>query len=269
MLKKTFNLGVYFFSFILLFWDDSLINKYLPKIFKDEQYTGYNILIYKVIIFIIFFLISFIFNLLYNKVIWYKKINFKGHEIEIRYGDLLKSHKGSIVINFDECFTTSIGENSSDIKPSSLCGQFLLQHQTFNIEKIIKSSNVSVQKRKSEYNHYVCYKPGSIIKYEKFLFMAFARLDSNGNAKFNDKKDFINCLDNFWKELYNKHGDCNVCMPILGSSRTKIGDTYLTEQQALDLILFSYKISDFKLQRNYKLIIYCKRNSNFSLHNIS
>lgn len=173
------------------------------------------------------------------------------------------------MINFDECFTTSIGENSSDIKPNSLCGQFLLNNPIDDIDSLIKQNKISPQRKKFEYNNLICYKSGTIITYENFSFMAFARLDSNGNAKFNDKKDFINCLDIFWKELYNKHGDCNVCMLILGSSRTKIGDTYLTEQQVLDLILSSYKFSDFKLQRKYKIIIYCKRNSNFSLHNIS
>lgn len=268
MLKVVFNLSVYLLSFILLFLDDSLISKNLFKIFNNEQYNRYNILINKVVIFIIIFLLTFILNLFYNKIIWYKKINYKGHKIEIRRGDLLKTHKGNIVINFDECFSTNVGEKSSDIKPSSLCGQFLLRHQTDDIDGIIKSSIIETKKRKSEYNNIACYKPGTIIKYEIFLLMAFARLDSNGNAKFNNRKDFINCLDNFWEELYNKHGDCNVCIPILGSSRTKIGETYLSEQEALELILNSYKISDFKLQRNYKLIIYYKK-SNLSLHKIS
>ena len=49
----------------------------------------------------------------------------KNYSIQIEYGDLLSITGGKIVINFDECFTTNVGEGPADIKPASVCGQYL------------------------------------------------------------------------------------------------------------------------------------------------
>lgn len=57
--------------------------------------------------------------------------------IEVKYGDLFDEKNGKKVINFDECFSINVGNNPEDIKPDSVCGQYLAKYPIDNIQKLI------------------------------------------------------------------------------------------------------------------------------------
>lgn len=64
------------------------------------------------------------------------------------------------------------------------------------------------------------------------------------------------------------YGQKDVCIPILGSGLTRINETTLTQQELLDIIISSYKLSPHKIKYPYKLYIVCKKNDDFSLNKI-
>lgn len=66
-----------------------------------------------------------------------------------------------------------------------------------------------------------------------------------------------------WEELHNS--DFNT---ILGSGITRMDDSALMQQELLDVIISTYKLSASKIKKPNKLIIACKRVEDFSLYKI-
>lgn len=197
-------------------------------------------------------------------------VSFKGHnyEIIVEYGDIFKMDNCKKVINFDECYTINVGDAPGDIKPTSICGQYLKIHPYLDIEKIIKNSKIKAENELSQYMGNKKYKSGKLILNGDDLLMAFAKLDADGRGKFFSHKEFLDCLSLLWEEIDKYYGQKDVCIPILGSGLTRINETPLTQQELLDIIIGSYKLSPHKIKFPYKLHIVCKKNDNFSLNKI-
>lgn len=113
------------------------------------------------------------------------KIKGDNYAIEIKYGDIFKEKKCKTVINFDECYTTKIGNKPCEIKAGSICGQYLQgEGKNTNIQQLISCSQIQLEKRKSRFQNRISYKPGSIVVDRNNLLLAFATLDENGRARF-------------------------------------------------------------------------------------
>lgn len=143
-----------------------------------------NIVINRSIFVTAIFLLS---NILYKSYLKKrKKVFVDGHNfsIIIEYGDIFDINDGKIVINFDECYTAKIGKLPSDINKNSICGQFLTKYPNIDIKKLIKINSIKPEKEKSKYNNLDRYRSGTLIQYDNFLLMAFAKLDKNGRAYF-------------------------------------------------------------------------------------
>lgn len=54
------------------------------------------------------------------------------------------------VIPFDECFTTSVGDSPTDVKPTSICGQYLEKHPIQDIQRLIDNARLKSSKSKSK-----------------------------------------------------------------------------------------------------------------------
>lgn len=98
--------------------------------------------------------------------------------------------------------------------------------------------------------------------------MAFAQLAKDGKGMFRSYDEFLECLSLLWKEIDKYYGQKDVCISVLGSGLTRIGDTSFTQQELLDIIIESYKLSSHKIKLPYKLHIVCKECDDFSLNNI-
>lgn len=57
------------------------------------------------------------------------------------------------VIPFDECFTTSVGNLPSDIKPTSICGQYLEKNPQIDMQSLIDSAQLKPSKSRSKYQN--------------------------------------------------------------------------------------------------------------------
>lgn len=185
----------------------------------------------------------------------------------VEYGDLQEIKDGKKVINFDECFSTNVGDKPEDIKAGSICGQFLTKHPITNAEmyNLIKSSKLT-SCGESLYEKRPAYTPGTIIPKDDYLLMAFAPLDENGLARFTYDK-YLECLDMMWREIDRYHGIDDVYLPILGSRITRF-DKELTQQDLLDIMISSYRLSNSKLKNPNKIHIVCSKREGFSLNHV-
>ena len=272
ILKYSFLSSTSVLTFCLIFISDDLILNIEEKVIKVDWMLKigkeYKPLFYKSIFFIFVFLVTSIIFILYYLLRKRIIIKDKNYTVEIKYGDLFDIKNCIPVVNSDECFTSKIGNAQGDIKKSSVYGQYLSKHRELNILNLIKSNGIKPERGRSKYKNQVCYKPGTILCNDDALILAFARLDEDGCAMFESLDDYMSTLSFMWKEIKSKHGDTNVAIPLLGSGRTTINGVKLSRQEILDYFILSYKMSQYKLQRDYKLIICCYK-SEIVFDNIS
>lgn len=209
---------------------------------------------------------------IYKTIRWSVKIKGANYTIQIKYGNILKEKKCKKVISFDECFTTHIGTNPCDVKETSICGQYLLQDgKNLDIEKTMLNSQVKPERGISRFNGKISYKSGSIITNGDYLLSAFATLDENGRARFFSLDEFVECLLTMWKQIEVNCTQQDVCIPILGSGLTNFeggNGASLSQQELLNLIVWSYKLSPHKIKAPYKLRIICQKCDGFSFNDI-
>lgn len=226
-----------------------------------------NVVLNRVLVFIIVFILMIIVRVLYLK--FRKNINIKGHNysICIKYGNIFKIRKCKRVIPFDECFTTTVGNKPCDINPNSICGQYLEKNPMIDVQSLINEVSLSPRKGKSKYQGKECYTSGKLVPNGDDLLLAFAKLDKGGLGRMS-REEYIECLSVLWEEIDKYYGQKDVCIPVLGSGVTRIDGTSYTQQELLDMIIYSYKLSSHKIKLPYKLYIICKKKDEFSLNKI-
>lgn len=186
--------------------------------------------------------------------------------IQIEYGDITKIDEGKKVINFDECFTTTVGDKPQDIKPRSVCGQYLLAHPIDNMQSLIQSSGI-ISVGESRYNSLPKYESGTLIPKDDFLLMAFAKLDKDGLGKMTYAQ-YMECLNKLWQQIDIYHGTEDVFVPILGSKIVRFVDRDLNQQELLDIMIASYRLSPKKLKRPFTLHVVCAEREGFSINDV-
>ena len=178
------------------------------------------------------------------------------YSIRVEYGNILRKNKCKRVINFDECFTTQVGDGIADIKPSSICGQYLAAHPNLDIQRLIETAKVLPARSKSKYQQKTRYESGMIVPNGDDLLMAFAKLDEKGKGRFFTRDEYLQCLDLLWKELENYYAGMDICIPILGAGITSFdggAGASISQQDLLDMILHSYILSSHKIKDPCKL----------------
>ena len=203
-----------------------------------------------------------------------KKVSIKGnnYKITVEYGDLFKIKNCKRVISFDECFSTHVGAAPADIKETSICGQYLIANPNLNIQQLIADSQLKSLKSKSKYRNKERYESGRIVSNGDDLLLAFAKLDKDGLARFSKRDEYLECLSTLWEEIDKYYGQQDVCIPILGAGLCRFeggSGASISQQDLLDMIIWSYRLSSHKIKAPYKLRIICKRDKDFSINNIS
>ena len=206
----------------------------------------------------------------YSLYLWLRKsVQIKGrnYNIHISYGDIFDMDNCKKVIPFDECFTTSVGSATHQIKPTSVCGQYLTKHPIDSIQTLIDAVHLKPERSRSKYNGQVRYESGTLVPNGDHLLMAFAKLDENGLGRMS-RDEYLDCLSTLWQEISKHYGQTDVCVPVLGSGITRLDDTSLTQQELLDMMIASYKLSAHKIKPPLKLHIVCRKCDGFSLNRI-
>lgn len=266
LLKKCGAIAFTIIGFIFTFVPDSIVDSI--DICNKIQNTGVKTVLIKTMIYIILFIITIIIVLLHLKL--RKKIMIKGHNytIQIQYGNIFDIPDCKKIIAFDECFTTELGEAPHQIKSTSICGQYLINNPSLDIDTLISTSGINHATTNSNYQSKVRYDSGTIVPNGEYLLMAFAKLDSSGLGRLS-RDEYLDCLSLMWKEIDKYYAQNDVCIPILGSGITHRGsDADFTQQELLDLIIYSYQLCNDKIKKPQKLIIVCKKVDGFSLNDI-
>lgn len=227
----------------------------------------YNIVINRIIVFVFVGLMVAFFYILYIRFRPSVVIKRKNYRIKVSYGDIFKIKNAKKVIPFDECYTTSVGDSPAQVKPSSICGQYLTKCEESDIKQIVDSISKRSPTGKSCYNAQDCYTSGTIIPNGEYLLLAFAKLDSDGLG-YIKYEEYLDCLFLLWKELDKYYAQSNICIPILGSGITRFRDAELTQQELLSIIIKSYELNRRKLKLPAKLHIICNKSDGFSLSHI-
>lgn len=221
-----------------------------------------------------FFLIWIVTLLLYMSFLNLRRwVTIKGqnYSIRVEYGNILKKKNCKRVINFDECYTTQVGNATADINPGSICGQYLTLHSDLNVQQLIEAAQITPARSKSKYLHKTRYDSGTIVPNGDDLLMAFAKLDERGKGRFFSRDEYLACLDLLWKELENNYSEKDICVPILGAGTTSFdggSGASISQQDLLDMMIWSYKLSSHKIKAPHKLRIVCRKSSDFSINNI-
>ena len=265
LLKRSFTWGLSIATTVLAFVPDSIIGtvKLFDKLSDDQ-----NLLINRCGILVASFLLSLLLNWLYDLVRC--KVNIKGHGycIQVEFGNLFKCKNCQRVISFDECFTTAVGTAPHEIKASSICGQYLASHLGLDIKKLIADVNLKPDEEKSQFNGQTKYTSGSIVPNGDDLLLAFAKLDENGRGYFPTREAYLDSLAVMWSEMHKYYQQKDVCIPVLGGGLTTIGENTPTQQELIDIIIESYKLSAQKIKNPQKLRIICRRKDDISLSKI-
>lgn len=238
-------------------------------IFLDAE--DINIVISRLLCFLLVWLGTSLLYGAFLKFRWWTTIKGQNYLIRVEYGNILKKKNCKRVINFDECFTAQVGSATADINPNSICGQYLSLHPNLDIQQLIETAQITPARSKSKYQHKIRYESGTIVPNGDELLMAFAKLDERGKGRFFSRDEYIKCLDLLWKELENYYSEKDVCVPILGAGTTSFdggAGASISQQDLLDMMIWSYKLSSHKIKAPHKLRIVCKKNSSFSINNI-
>lgn len=256
----TFAVTTGCFSFIPeKFFSEMLSWTIIPEYWNDTV----NKILFLMAIGILTFIVMLIWKGCRNSL----SINNNNYKIVVEYGDILDTQKGKKVINFDECYTTDLGDAPHQIKRTSLCGQFLEKYPNIDINSLIAHSGKTPKRKHSKFNNKECYESGSIIPNGNFLLMAFGKLNTDGRAVMS-REEFLESLSVLWKEIDKYYAQSDILIPVLGSGITRFEGEMLTQQQLVDIIIASYQISPYKIKKPNTLHIVCKKRDGFSLNNI-
>lgn len=279
-IKKSVALAFAFVTGIFTFVPESFFGKHEwvtqetlepSKRFGHLDAQDVNTIISRLVCFLLVWVVT---SLLYMGFLKFRRwVTIKGanYSIRVEYGNILKKRKCKRVINFDECFTTQVGNTTADINPDSICGQYLALHPDLDVPRLIETAQITPARSKSKYQHKTRYNSGTIVPNGDDLLMAFAKLDERGKGRFFSRDEYLACLDLLWKELEYNYSEKDVCVPILGAGTTSFDGgvgASISQQDLLDMMIWSYKLSSHKIKAPHKLHIVCRKNSAFSINNI-
>lgn len=218
-------------------------------------------------------LICYVFSLILAYIILWihankkKKIelNINGNILEIRQGDIFaEPHDVWKVINVNEFFDTELGGKESLVSLESLQGKYLKRYYSAGVTELDTRINEELSciqgKRK------IVRKCGKNIRYplgtlfcdmkddRRYLLTAFSKMD-NANRAYLSIKDYVNFLMNFWEEVDKVYDGHSITVSLFGTGILRLDSFDVTEQELLELIIWSFRNSHIRLAYGAKVTI--------------
>lgn len=186
-------------------------------------------------------------------------ININNSKLVIKIGDIFQE-QGLKVIAFNEYFDTTV--DNIIISENTINGKFIiekidnisefdqkLQNDPRLIRKRVEFNNNRISGKRNKY------KLGTIFEFNEYLITAFSRFDDENRA-FLNMDDYISFLLNFWNEIDIIYNGRSVSIPVLGSGITRFkGYDTITEQELVELLIWSFKVSKTKFTYPSKVTI--------------
>lgn len=180
--------------------------------------------------------------------------------VEVVFGDLFNEESDLKVIAFNEYFDTKVDDII--IAKNSLNGQYLQKFYENNTEDLdfrishdadLARNKVAKNNKRSQ-GKFIKYKLGTIFVDNNYLLTALTHFDSHNKAYLNIEQ-YIDFLFNFWKEIDRVASARTVALPVLGTGITRFKNYHTTDQELLELIILTFKISNVKFAYPAKLKI--------------
>jgi len=178
--------------------------------------------------------------------------------VVVKFGDIFEENELK-VIAFNEYFDTQV--DNKIIADSSLNGIYIKTkvNDVSELDNRI-STDVDLNNKVIKNNSgRICgkqkiYKLGTIFKNDDYLLTAFTKFDDDNRA-YLSMPDYINFLLNFWNEIDIIYAGRSVSIPLLGSGITRFKEYNVSEQELLELLIWSFKVSRIKFTYPSKVSI--------------
>ena len=188
-----------------------------------------------------------------------------------------------VVVSVNTTFDTIVDEDLMNIKKplvsvNTMHGQWIkeMQKRKVDIEEIDRTiqENLRLQdirpikkleRSQKERGKLECFEKGTVAVYEYndtvFYLLALSEFDENNKAQ-NTKKELIKTIERLI-EYYDNHGQgYELYIPLLGTGRSR---TDISPEEALQIIVSTFKIYKSAVQGNVNIIVYKKQRDKVSL----
>ena len=190
------------------------------------------------------------------------EININNTTIKISEGDIFSNNPNEFkVIGFNEYFDTEVDDII--ISSKTLNGKYIKQKYN-DVSVLDKKIENDIHLKQNIINNVnrvsgkrTKYKLGTIFKDEDYFLVALSKFDEDNRA-YLEVNEYINCLMNFWNKCDVFYSGYTVVMPLLGSGITRFhGYEEITDQEILEIILWTFKVSKikFKYPSSLKIVL--------------
>lgn len=203
------------------------------------------------------------------------QLKIQGTKVEVKFGDIFEE-SGLKLIPFNEYFDTTVDDII--VSSNSLHGQYVQKHSGIAADELRKlfdndprlRNHVAFVDSQRPCNAQTAYKLGTVFKHNDYLLLAFTKFDAQNRA-YLDNKLLWNCLINMWKNIDIVHSGQSICIPLLGTGIARLYEMNLNEQQLLELLLVSLRLSGVKFNWNVKvsIIVYYGNRDMIDLYGLS
>ena len=194
-------------------------------------------------------------------------------EIMVRFGDIFAENEGLKVIGFNEFFDTTVDNHL--ISEKSLNGQYIKREygkDIVELDEIILQNDhlqrVSLGEVSNKfYGKVIKYPLGTVCEARGYLLVALTHFDENNKA-YLYIEDYISALLNFWNEVDRIYAGRIIKLPLLGSGITRFKKyEHITDQELLEIIIWTFKVSQIKLVHpsRVEIILYKQKNESINL----
>lgn len=222
---------------------------------------------------VVIFVILYIGIWIHSNVRQSIRLKINTSEVEVKFGDIFSEQANLKVIAFNEYFDTLVDDKV--IAKSTLNGIFikkLFKDKVDELDGIISADThlreVIVAENVARFvGKKTKYKLGTICEVNGYLLTALTHFDTDNRA-FLEINDYINCLLNFWNEVDRVYAGKTVVLPILGSGITRFkGYDNISDQELLELIIWTFKVSRIKFTypSKVKIVVYKNKSDKINL----
>ncbi|WP_427125066.1 macro domain-containing protein (plasmid) [Priestia megaterium] len=196
-------------------------------------------------------------------------LNLDGSTFEINIGDIFDQNPDDYkVIAFNEYFDTVVDDNL--IAKSSLNGKYLMWKypkkrdvEKFNIRVLndtrLKENIKETNAERKLGGNTTRYELGSIFRDNDYFLVAFSKFNERNEANLR-LTEYATCLLKFWDEVNTLYNQKTVVLPLLGSGITRHKDFRATNQELLEVLIWTFKISKVKFKEPSKVRVVIHEN---------
>lgn len=186
-------------------------------------------------------------------------LKIRNTKVTIKFGDILKEN-GKKVITFNEYFDTQVDDTI--IAAKTLNGIIVNQLGADFIDSVINQNRHlqdCVFKKdcvRKQGGKTTKYKLGTICPCGDFFLVAFSQFDENDRA-FHTFDSYVSCLMNMWNELDVCYAQNPIVTSLPGSGITRFKDDKMTQQELLEIFIWTFRKSkiDFRRQSSLTIIL--------------